>query len=171
MSKEDDEIADRLGKVMSTALDNLNLVRQQEADNLHEDISGRISTIEQTTEDVYRRGKENPRTELDKLANRLQEMIAGNKIDQNRLELEMAIIADKVDITEECIRLKSHLEMFRDIFSHQEEVGKQLTFVLQEMQRETNTIGSKTTDIYISHQMIKVKDEIEKLREQIQNLE
>ncbi len=171
MSKEDEEIAERLSKVMLEALDHLNTVRQQEAENLQGDILARINTIEQTTNEVFRKGKENPRAELEKLSKRLQEMIAGNKIDNDRLELEMALIADKVDITEECIRLKSHLVMFRDIFSHQDEVGKQLTFVLQEMQRETNTIGSKTTDIFISHQMIKVKDEIEKLREQIQNLE
>ena len=171
LSREDDELAERLGKVMNAALDNLNTVRQQEAENLLEDILTRISTVEQTTEEVFRRGKENPRAELERLSNRLQDLIAGNKIDLNRLEMELALIADKVDITEECIRLKSHLEMFRDICSNQDEVGKQLTFVLQEMQRETNTIGSKTTDIYISHQMIKVKDEIEKLREQIQNLE
>jgi len=171
MSKEDEQVAERLSKVMVEALDNLNTVRQQEARNLQVDILTRIETIERTTEEVYRKGKENPRTELEKMSKRLQEMIATNKIDRERLELELALIADKVDITEECIRLKSHLEMFRDIFSHQDEVGKQLTFVLQEMQRETNTIGSKTTDTFISHQMIKVKDEIEKLREQIQNLE
>jgi uncharacterized protein (TIGR00255 family) len=171
MSKEDEEIAERLSLVMTEALDNLNLVRQQEAQNLQADILSRIKTIEQTTEEVYCKGKANPRAELDKMSKRLQEMVAANKIDRDRLEQELALIADKVDITEECIRLKSHLQMFRDIFSQQEEVGKQLTFVLQEMQRETNTIGSKTTDIFISHQMIKVKDEIEKLREQVQNLE
>ena len=101
----------------------------------------------------------------------MQELISGNKIDHDRLELELALISDKVDITEECVRLKSHLALFRDVLLHRDEIGKQLTFILQEMQRETNTIGSKTTDIFISHCMIKVKDELEKLREQIQNLE
>jgi uncharacterized protein (TIGR00255 family) len=171
MSKEDEEIAEQLRRVMSKALDNLNAMRRQEAENLRDDILGRIAIIERTTEEVYAKGQENPRTELKKLSSRLQELISGNKIDHERLELELALIADKVDITEECVRLKSHLEMFRDIFIHRDEVGKQLTFVLQEMQRETNTIGSKTSDIFISHQMIKVKDELEKLREQIQNLE
>jgi len=93
------------------------------------------------------------------------------EVDEDRLELELAIIADRVDVTEECIRLFSHLDLFKDVLDNKDEVGKQLTFILQEMHRETNTIGSKTSDISISHEMIRMKEEIEKLREQIQNLE
>jgi uncharacterized protein (TIGR00255 family) len=81
------------------------------------------------------------------------------------------MIADRVDITEECIRLSSHLELFKNVLDTKNEVGKQLTFLLQEMHRETNTIGSKTSDISISHEMINLKEEIEKIREQVQNLE
>ncbi len=84
--------------------------------------------------------------------------------------MELALIADRVDITEECTRLSSHLELFKEIMDTKAEVGKQLTFVLQEMHRETNTIGSKTSDVTISHEMIRMKEEIEKLREQVQNV-
>jgi len=171
ISKEDEELAGKLSGVMEAALDNLNVMRSKEAEHLIKDLLSRIQTIETIIEEVFKRGKENPRTELEKMFARLKEMVDANKIDSNRLEMEMALIADKVDITEECIRMKSHLEMFRTILEHNDEVGKQLTFVLQEMQRETNTIGSKTTDVSISHQMIQAKDEIEKLREQVQNLE
>ena len=171
ISKEDEEMAGKLSGVMAAALDNLNVMRSKEAEHLIKDLLSRIQTIETIIEEVFKRGKENPRTELEKMFARLKEMVDANKIDSNRLEMEMALIADKVDITEECIRMKSHLEMFRTILEHNDEVGKQLTFVLQEMQRETNTIGSKTTDVSISHQMIQAKDEIEKLREQVQNLE
>jgi len=171
ISKEDEEMAGKLSGVMEAALDNLNVMRSKEAEHLIKDLLSRIQTIETIIEEVFKRGKENPRTELEKMFARLKEMVDANKIDSNRLEMEMALIADKVDITEECIRMKSHLEMFRTILEHNDEVGKQLTFVLQEMQRETNTIGSKTTDVSISHQMIQAKDEIEKLREQVQNLE
>ena len=101
----------------------------------------------------------------------MQEQIDKKKVDKDRLELELAFIADRVDITEECTRLSSHLELFKEIMDTQAEVGKQLTFVLQEMHRETNTIGSKTSDVTISHDMIRMKEEIEKLREQVQNLE
>jgi uncharacterized protein (TIGR00255 family) len=171
ISKEDEEMAGKLGEVLETALDHLNVMRTREAENLTVDILSRIQSIESVVAAVFQRGKENPRTELEKMIARLRELVDANKIDTNRLEMELALIADKVDITEECIRLQSHLEMFRSTLRQNEEVGKQLTFVLQEMQRETNTIGSKTTDVSISHQIIQVKDEIEKLREQVQNLE
>jgi uncharacterized protein (TIGR00255 family) len=108
---------------------------------------------------------------LKKLSNRIKDLVDNHDIDENRLEMEMALLADRVDITEECTRMASHIELFRDIFQVKEEVGKQLTFILQEMQRESNTIGSKTTDVSISHSVIHVKEEIEKIREQVQNLE
>ena len=108
---------------------------------------------------------------MDKLHQRLADLITGGDVDKDRLELELALIADRVDVTEECTRLTSHIKMFRDVLENKPEVGKSLTFILQEMQREGNTIGSKTTDITVSHKVIAIKEEIEKLREQVQNLE
>ena len=90
---------------------------------------------------------------------------------QERLEQELALIADRVDVTEECLRLRSHINLFVKELTGKGALGKKLTFILQEMHREANTIGAKTTNIEIAHGVIKIKEEVEKIREQVQNLE
>lgn len=173
--QEDDEANEELTTLVidnvTTALQRMNAMRDKEAKNLSVDILGRLKKIEDGMALIYERGKEAARTELSKLSDRLNEVLSSHEVDQNRLEQELALIADRVDVTEECMRLKSHLSMFEDVFKKKQEVGKKLTFILQEMHRESNTIGSKTNDIEISHTVINIKEEIEKLREQIQNLE
>lgn len=168
---EDDEIEKILKEVFDRALENLDEMRKQESDNICGDIYTRLDKIRSTLNSISEKAKNSPKVELDKLFNRLQEKISNNEVDRDRLELELAMIADRVDVTEECIRLSSHLDLFKDVLDTKNEVGKQLTFLLQEMHRETNTIGSKTSDISISHEMIHIKEEIEKIREQVQNLE
>jgi uncharacterized protein (TIGR00255 family) len=168
---QDDEIKTVLTDAFDKALENLDAMRRQEAENICVDIYSRLKKIKTALNSITEKAKNSPRLELDKLYNRLQERINNKEVDKDRLELELAIIADRVDVTEECIRLSSHLDLFKDVLDNKDEVGKQLTFLLQEMHRETNTIGSKTSDISISHEMIRLKEEIEKLREQIQNLE
>ncbi len=168
---QDDEIKTVLTDAFDKALENLDAMRRQEAENICVDIYSRLEKIKRALNSITEKAKDSPRLELDKLYNRLQERINNKEVDKDRLELELAIMADRVDITEECIRLSSHLDLFKDVLDNKDEVGKQLTFLLQEMHRETNTIGSKTSDISISHEMIRLKEEIEKLREQIQNLE
>jgi uncharacterized protein (TIGR00255 family) len=168
---EDKEIEKILSDTYDKALDNLDMMRKQEADNLCTDIYSRLEIIKSVLKSIRDKVKDSPRRELEKLYARLQERIDKNEVDKDRLELELAIIADRVDVTEECIRLSSHLDLFKDVVDNKDEVGKQLTFLLQEMHRETNTIGSKTSDISVSHEMILLKEEIEKLREQVQNLE
>ncbi|TFG98834.1 MAG: YicC family protein [Calditrichales bacterium] len=167
----DEDIEPLLIATVSEALVNLNAMREQEGINIGRDITSRLDTIRIVVSDIAKRSENSSRDELDKLYARLQDRLGNNEIDRDRLELELAIIADRVDITEECTRLDSHINVFRNVFETKPEVGKQLTFLLQEMHRETNTIGSKTSDITISHDMIRLKEEIEKLREQIQNLE
>ena len=168
---EDEEVEKILKDVYTSALDNLDTMRKQESDNICEDIFSRLEKIKTTLHSISEKAKDSPKIELEKLYNRLQERISKNEVDRDRLELELAMIADRVDITEECIRMASHLDLFKNVLSAKNEVGKQLTFLLQEMHRETNTIGSKTSDISISHEMIQIKEEIEKIREQVQNLE
>jgi len=168
---EDDQIEKVLSDTFDEALDNLNVMRKQEADNICVDIYSRLEKLNSVLKSINEKVKDSPRLELDKLYVRLQGRIDKKEIDKDRLELELAIIADRVDVTEECIRLFSHLDLFKNVLDKKGEVGKQLTFLLQEMHRETNTIGSKTSDISISHEMIRLKEEIEKLREQVQNLE
>ena len=168
---QDDEIKTVLTDAFDKALENLDAMRRQEAENICVDIYSRLAKIKTALNSITDKAKDSPRLELDKLYNRLQERINNKEVDKDRLELELAIMADRVDVTEECIRLSSHLDLFKDVLDNKDEVGKQLTFLLQEMHRETNTIGSKTSDISISHEMIRLKEEIEKIREQVQNLE
>jgi uncharacterized protein (TIGR00255 family) len=168
---KDDEVEKILKDVFNQALENLDIMRKQESDNICNDIYSRLDKIKKTLSSISEKAKKSPKIELEKLFNRLQERIKNNDVDRDRLELELAMIADRVDVTEECIRLSSHLNLFKDVLDKKNEVGKQLTFLLQEMHRETNTIGSKTSDIGISHEMIYLKEEIEKIREQVQNLE
>lgn len=168
---EDDEIESLLMKAFDKALQNLDMMRSKEAKNITQDMYYRLESIEKTVLTITEKAKNSPRLELEKLYDRLNDKIKNKEVDRDRLEFELALIADRVDVTEECIRLSSHIDLFKDVLDNKDEVGKQLNFILQEMHRETNTIGSKTSDITISHEMIKLKEEIEKIREQVQNLE
>ncbi|MFC2088389.1 YicC/YloC family endoribonuclease [Calditrichota bacterium] len=168
---DDVEIKENVLITVNEALDKLINMRVAEAENIGKDVNNRLRTIEKITEDIYQKGKQNPKQEYDKLYQRVELLLQGKTVDENRLEMEISLLADRVDVTEECTRLKSHIQQFNTIFENRSEVGKPLTFILQEMHREVNTIGSKTTNVEISHSVIKMKEEIEKLREQIQNLE
>jgi uncharacterized protein (TIGR00255 family) len=160
-----------ISAVLDDALKQMNAMRTQEGSNIGQDILQRLDDIYQLLNNIEKQAEENPRKELERLRIRVNELLDGKEIDPERLNNELAFLADKVDITEECTRLRSHIDLFRDVFAKSEEIGKKLNFILQEMQRESNTIGSKTSDIEISHQNIRIKEEIEKIREQVQNIE
>jgi uncharacterized protein (TIGR00255 family) len=168
---EDELLLKNLLATVNEALSALVEMRENEAENIMSDINARIAIIEDNTNKIFATAKDNPKQDYDKLHERVQKMINGKAMDEYRLEMELALLADRVDVTEECTRLKSHLQQFDNILNTKKEVGKSLTFILQEMHREINTIGSKTTNVDISHMAIEVKEEIEKLREQVQNLE
>ena len=106
-----------------------------------------------------------------RLAERMAEIVDEAEYKQQRLESEMTMFADRTDCTEECVRLRSHLEQFHELIDSPEPAGRKLNFLLQEMNRETNTIGSKAQDVPIARDVIQIKEEIEKLREQVQNFE
>lgn len=167
----DDEIKNNILITLGQALEKLVNMRQVEAENIAVDINKRLQAIKKTTEEIYQKGKQNPKQEYEKLYQRVQLLLQDKTVDDYRLEMELSLLADRIDITEECTRLKSHIQQFNSIFTSKAEVGKPLTFLLQEMHREVNTIGSKTTNVEISHSVISLKEEIEKLREQVQNLE
>ncbi|NNG28032.1 MAG: DUF1732 domain-containing protein, partial [Ignavibacteriaceae bacterium] len=107
----------------------------------------------------------------DKLKERISELLNDNKINEERLNFELAVIADKADITEERVRLKSHLKFFIECIKDEAEPGRKLNFLCQEMNREANTISSKSISTSITHKVVLIKEEIEKIREQIQNIE
>jgi uncharacterized protein (TIGR00255 family) len=146
-------------------------MREEEGQNLQKDVESRIRIITKLTEEVKKKAKLNVRQMFDKMVQNVQDLIDAQKIDASRLEQEIAIISDKVDITEECVRMDSHLDLFGQTMRKQGEKGKKLTFILQEMLREANTMNSKNSDVEIQHQVIRIKEEIEKIREQAQNIE
>jgi len=160
-----------INKGVETALGNFTVMREAEGRNIQKDLEVRLQLIADLTASVRERGKLNIRLEFDRLYQNVLLLIGEQKLDRNRLEQEIALISDRVDITEECVRMESHLDLLKKTLSGSEDVGKKITFILQEMLREANTMNSKTTDIEVSHKVIRIKEEIERLREQAQNVE
>lgn len=156
---------------LDQALDSFNKMREDEGEHILKDMCERNNSITKLLGFVEKKSKLNVQKEFDRLFDNVKNLIAQDKIDNERMNMEIALIADRVDITEECVRMHSHLNLFEDTLNQKGETGKKLNFILQEMLREANTMNSKTSDIEISHEVIKIKEEIEKLREQAQNVE
>lgn len=154
------------------ALENLNAMRAQEGSELAADLEKRIRWIDETLNEVERLSKERIPEERKVLHERIAELVTDKfTIDQNRLELEIALLVDKLDITEECVRYRSHNKYFLEALNKNEAAGRKLNFLVQEMNREANTIGSKSNDATIAHLIVGLKEELEKIREQLQNIE
>jgi uncharacterized protein (TIGR00255 family) len=170
-SQVDEALSKFVYELTEETLEELNKMRDQEGQFLHKDLQERMAVISRLTGEVSDFAKINPKAELDKLYQRLVSMIEQDKVDKSRLELELALIADRVDITEEVVRLKSHIKLFENDLKTGSPVGKKLNFILQEMNRETNTISNKSTMVEIAHRVVQLKEEIEKVREQVQNIE
>ncbi len=167
----DEELVNAIYQLTDQTLGILNEMRAQEGINLKKDLEARLERIEKLTAEIAKMGKDNPRQEFERLYQRLLSLLEEEKIDRNRLEQELAIISDRVDITEETVRMTSHLKLFRESLQAGSPIGKKLNFLLQEMHREANTMANKTTMVEISHRVVIIKEEIEKLREQVQNIE
>ncbi len=163
---------DVIQEAVKSAFENLNVMRKQEGRELAADLSKRILWMSGMVDQVEKLSKERIPEERKELQNRITELVQDKFIiDQNRLELEIALIADKLDVTEECVRFRSHNKFFLEAMDKGEAVGRKLNFLVQEMNREANTIGSKTCDAAIAHLVVDVKEELEKVREQLQNIE
>jgi uncharacterized protein (TIGR00255 family) len=158
-------------KLLLKACDELTGMRRKEGRNLQRDMTRRIKTATSVVRKVERLSPKNTEEYRRRLESRVRELSGETEIDQRRLAEEVTIYADRSDVTEECIRLKSHLGMFTDALKTTSDVGKRLNFILQEMHREANTLGSKASSGQISELAIQLKEEIEKLREQAQNIE
>ena len=178
------ELADRYGlrddvSVMSLAKlpDVLGSERiEQDADEmtrakLAEDVRNRASEIERMVGEVEVRSPERVREYREKLLARMKEVLADTSIDETRIVTEAAIYADKTAVDEETVRLRSHLQQLDGMLNEVKPVGRKLDFLVQEMNRETNTIGSKANDVSMAQIVVNIKSEIEKIREQIQNIE
>lgn len=167
----DDEKQGMVLEAVGTALDELIRMRLEEGKSLFDDLENRINQIEEWTKKIEVRQPEIIRAYRDRLIEKIKALGDGVDLDPNRLAQETAIMADKSDISEELIRLESHLAQFRDLIRVEEPVGRKLEFLTQEINRETNTIGSKSIDLEVSQQVIEIKSILEKIREQLANIE
>ncbi|UCH10656.1 MAG: YicC family protein [Fidelibacterota bacterium] len=152
------------------ALSGLNAMREAEGANLAADLQVRISQIIEEIMSIEQLAEDRRSGDFERYRSRIQELVEGIPLDESRLLQEAAILADKRDITEECTRIKSHLDLFRAYTEGEKDSGKRLGFLLQEMGREVNTLGAKTDHIDISHTVVRIKDQLEKIREQVQNI-
>ncbi|GEA17020.1 MAG: hypothetical protein PWR22_774 [Moorella sp. (in: firmicutes)] len=156
---------------LEKAVENLLAMRRAEGQRLQADLEERVAYVRRQVEAIRERAPEVPREYARRLKERVAELSGGIPLDPGRLEMEVALLAEKADITEEIVRLLSHLEQMATAMAGTEPAGRRLDFILQEMWREINTIGSKAGDLAISNLVVAVKGELEKMREQVQNVE
>jgi uncharacterized protein (TIGR00255 family) len=161
-----------LKKALNQALEQLLKMKKAEGKELEKDLLERLQEIEKYLTKIEEESKSGGIKEYhDKLRERVKMLLDGQQADKERLELELAIMADKADITEECVRLRSHIKFFIDSLKNDSEPGRKINFICQELNREANTISSKSISTTITHKAVRIKEEIEKIREQIQNIE
>ena len=146
-------------------------MREIEGERLKADVLNRSKTILEKVAIVEERSPETVKAYRARLEQKVRELLEDAKVDEQRLITETAIFADKVAVDEETVRLRSHIKQLATVLESDRDVGKKLDFIIQEMNRETNTIGSKAQDVEIAHIVVDIKSEIEKIREQIQNIE
>ena len=166
-----EEILDEIKPLIKNSLDMMIAMREVEGNKLKEDILFKISQIEELVKKVEEFADSIPKTFKVKLEERLKELLGNVEIDENRVAMEVCMLADKATIDEEIIRLNSHINQVRKTLSLNEPIGRKLDFIVQEMNRETNTIGSKSSDIQMTNIVIDIKNILEKIREQVQNIE
>ncbi len=153
------------------ALTALDAMRRDEGIKLGEDLMGHLQVIAARVREIEERAPQSLQACRDRLAQRVQELSEGIQVDEARLVQEVAFMAERCDIAEEVVRIRSHLDQFEEMLKRPEPAGRKLEFLLQEINREANTIGSKADDAPASHLVVEIKSELEKIREQIQNVE
>jgi len=168
LSKEEIAVID---KTVSEAIKKLDQSRSSEGRKLGKDIRQRLKTIEKLTVTIKSKRKDFIKNTSLKLQERIEKLLEDTKIDEERLYQETAYLAERSDITEELVRLKAHISKFRETCGKNGSIGKELDFLLQEMNREAGTISAKSKDAEISHCIIDLRSEMEKIREQVQNIE
>lgn len=160
-----------LKTVTEEALANFIAMRENEGVRMKADISGRLDTIEKNVAFVEERSPVIVENYRKRLYDKMCEVLQGKDVDENRILLEAGIFSEKTAVDEETVRLRSHIAQFREMLESTEPIGRKLDFLVQEMNRETNTIGSKVQDVEVTKVVVEQKAEIEKIREQIQNIE
>lgn len=170
-SQDDEKITEEVLETITIATDNLVQMRETEGNKISEDLLKRLNTINRKLEKIAKLSTGLIEEYVVKLEERIKEILKNQEIDKARLTQEVVIYADKCSIEEEVTRLNSHISQFKNLLNSNEAIGKKLDFIIQEMNRETNTIGSKANNLEITNGVIDIKTEIENIREQVQNIE
>jgi uncharacterized protein (TIGR00255 family) len=170
-NQDDEKITKEVLETITIATDNLVQMRETEGNKISEDLLKRLNTINKKVEEIAKLSTGLIEEYVVKLEERIKEILKNQEIDKTRLAQEVVIYADKCSIEEEVTRLNSHISQFKNLLNSDEAIGKKLDFIIQEMNRETNTIGSKANNLEITNGVIDIKTEIENIREQVQNIE
>lgn len=168
---DEDVVWSAVRQVAESALERFVAMRELEGARMREDVLSRSATIRKAVAEVEARSPETVRAHMEKVETRIRDLLAGVPVDEARLLNEAAVYADKVAVAEETVRLCSHLDQLEQMLDSGEAIGRKLDFLVQEINRETNTIGSKCSDLSLTRIVVDIKAEIEKIREQIQNIE
>jgi uncharacterized protein (TIGR00255 family) len=170
-SEYSDEEYELTKSVVLDAIKKLKIMRVEEGEQLINDLLNRVSKIENLVDEIEVLGRESVVNYFQKLKDRAKELVENLSDYADRLAVELALLSEKYDITEETVRLKSHINQFKQTLKSDFEVGKKLNFVVQEMNREANTINNKSVSLEVSNRGLIIKEELEKIREQVQNIE
>ena len=168
---DEDAVFNDVKVAVDAALEHFISMRAAEGEKLRDDIMSRADRIISIVGEIEERSPITVKEYRDRLYQKLSEVLNSTNIDEQRILTEAAIFADKVAVDEETVRLRSHFEQMKTFFESDQPIGRKLDFIVQEMNREANTIGSKVTDSKLAHKVVEIKGEIEKIREQVQNIE
>jgi uncharacterized protein (TIGR00255 family) len=165
--------SEQLREAILAAAGQTNRMRESEGLRLHRDLEERVAAIEASLGEIERLAPERLRSERDRLRAAVTELMDGVAPDEGRVAQEIVMLAERWDVSEELVRFRSHIELVRELLDSdsEEPVGKRLGFLVQEMHREANTIGAKANSAAIAHRVVAIKDEVERLREQVENVE
>ncbi len=172
LDEGDEEQWELVKKAIIKALDQTVVMRKKEGSELLKDLVKRVKGFEASLDTIAKISKKRIPEEREQMRERINKLVEDQSIiDEKRLEFELTLLADKLDITEECVRFRSHNKFFLAALANEEAAGRKLNFLIQEMNREANTIGSKSNSTEIAHMVVEMKEELEKIREQLQNIE
>ncbi len=166
-----DKAAAALSEITAKAVEEFNAMREREGDRLRRDMLGKLETIEGLVSVVEERSPQTVKEYRERLEARLHDILADRSLDEQRVITEAAIFADRTAVDEETVRLRSHIAQFRTMLEEGSPIGRKMDFLVQEFNRESNTIGSKCSDASLAKVVVDLKSEIEKIREQLQNVE
>lgn len=168
---DDETVINAFCAVTKNALESYNAMREVEGEKLKADVLSRVDTILSKVEFIESRSPETVKAYRERIEEKMRELLGSAAVDEQRIITETAIFADKVAVDEETVRLRSHISQLKNLLNSDSATGKKIDFLIQEMNREANTIGSKSQNVEIAHTVVDIKAEIEKIREQIQNIE